>query len=163
MTTMMTAATKSEDPPIFVFDIDGTLADNHHRMGYLSDDNRDWEAFFAAQPDDLPIQGMIDLVKSLSTGHSTVILQTGRPSRFRWVTTNWLINHGLGDSFDALLMRDDSDRRSQVDLKLSFLEYIQRHWLTTPSLWIDDNVEVLEVMNRQGIPTLLPFTYDNNH
>ena len=147
-----------KNPSIFVFDIDGTLADTTHRMGYLNDEKRDWEAFFAAQSDDPPIQGMIKLVKCLSSdNNSVIILQTGRPSRFRQTTTNWLIANGLGSSFDSLLMRDNSDQRSQIDLKLDFLLFIEKSWLMKPVLWVDDNIEVLEAMNRQGIQTLVPF------
>ena len=40
---------------VWVFDIDGTLADNEHRMHHL-DGKKEWDAFFAKQHLDEPYQ-----------------------------------------------------------------------------------------------------------
>jgi len=33
---------------IYIFDIDGTLADVSHRLHYITGETKDWDAFFAA-------------------------------------------------------------------------------------------------------------------
>ncbi|OSC55567.1 hypothetical protein B5181_35860, partial [Streptomyces sp. 4F] len=47
--------TRSEKPPVAVFDLDNTLADTAHRQRYLERRPRDWDAFFAAAPHDQPL------------------------------------------------------------------------------------------------------------
>ena len=39
-----------------ICDIDGTLADLHHRLHHIKNGNKNWDAFFAEVKDDLPIQ-----------------------------------------------------------------------------------------------------------
>ena len=38
--------------PLAVFDIDGVLADVRHRLRHVEQRPKDWDAFFAAEPDD---------------------------------------------------------------------------------------------------------------
>ena len=76
---------------VWVFDIDGTLADNEHRMHHL-DGKKEWDAFFSKQHLDEPYQPVIDVLHALANDRpgDAVIIVTARDERFREETLEWL-------------------------------------------------------------------------
>ena len=56
----------TDQRPIAVIDIDGVLADVRHRLHLVHDRPKDWVAFFAAAPDDPPLE------TGLETGRAPV-------------------------------------------------------------------------------------------
>src|SRR5947209_3994262 len=84
----------SRSRPLAVFDLDGTIADTAHRQRFLERKPRDWDAFFAAAPQDPPLpEGVALLLKS--TEECEVVYLTGRPERCRRDTLDWLAAQGL--------------------------------------------------------------------
>jgi FMN phosphatase YigB (HAD superfamily) len=119
---------------VIVFDIDGTLADCSHRLHYVDDTRRkgppsnpakgpkNWEAFFAAIPNDEPIKGMVSVAISCAV-RQDIGFVTGRPERTREATVEWLKwagVHPLG-YFPELLMRKDRDYRPDVEVKAGLI------------------------------------------
>ncbi|MFJ5533165.1 hypothetical protein [Streptomyces sp. NPDC093261] len=104
--------------PVAVFDLDNTLADTAHRQRFLERRPRDWEAFFAAAPQDPPLAEGITLALRTAEECELVYL-TGRPARCRRDTLDWLAAHGLPAG--RLYMRSDGDRRPARVTKLERL------------------------------------------
>jgi hypothetical protein len=53
---------KSNSTPVYLFDIDGPLANLSHRLHFIQGEHDDWNAFYDACPADKPHRHMCDLV-----------------------------------------------------------------------------------------------------
>lgn len=115
--------TDSNRRPLAVFDLDNTLADTAHRQRFLQRRPRDWDAFFAAAPDDPPIGQGVELARR-SAVECEIVYLTGRPERCRRDTLDWLAAHGLPEG--RLHMRRDGDRRPARRTKLEILRRLAR-------------------------------------
>jgi hypothetical protein len=80
--------------PLYIFDLDGTLANADHRIHYISGEKKNWRAFFAACVDDEPIAPAIATLKALRRGGAEVWIWTGRSDEVRTQTIEWLVKHG---------------------------------------------------------------------
>jgi len=104
---------------IVICDIDGTIANNDHRQHYL-EGKKDWEGFFSELINDEPIFPIINkVIEEYNTGKEIVFL-TGRPERYRNVTTEWLKRY-----FDfeiKLLMRKNKDHKNKLIIKREIFE-----------------------------------------
>lgn len=105
---------------VYVFDIDSTLADNEHRVHFLHGEEKDWDSFFAAQGDDGPIEGTIQLAQALYDAGYVIVLCTGRMAQYREVTEQWLDKYDI--KYDMLLMRPNGDFRGDDVIKAELLE-----------------------------------------
>ncbi|MFF3935498.1 phosphatase domain-containing protein [Streptomyces phaeofaciens] len=115
--------TDSSRRPLAVFDLDNTLADTAHRQRFLEGRPRDWDAFFAAAPQDPPIPEGVALAVA-SAEECEVVYLTGRPERCRADTLDWLAAHGLPQG--RVYMRRDHDRRPARRTKLEILRRLAR-------------------------------------
>jgi hypothetical protein len=135
--------------PLAVFDLDNTLADTTHRQHFLERTPRDWDGFFAAAPEDPPLDPGIALVREHASTCAIVYL-TGRPERCRADTLRWLTRHGLppGD----VHMRRDHDRRPARRTKLELLRRLSRtHEIR---VLVDDDPQVCDDAEKAGFPVL---------
>jgi len=108
----------AERPPLAVFDLDGTLADTAHRQRFLERTPRDWDAFFAAAPQDPPLAAGVALALEYAEECEIVYL-TGRPERCRRDTVDWLAAQGLPEG--RIHMRRNDDRRPARHTKPAIL------------------------------------------
>ena len=92
---------------VFIFDLDGTLCDNSHRLKFIQGEVKDWEGFHSLQGDDKPIWEVITVARALATAGQTLIYVTGRMEKGRNITQSWLDKYRLPKG--ALLMRKDGD------------------------------------------------------
>ena len=138
----MTASSKR---PLAVFDLDNTLADTAHRQRFLERRPRDWDAFFAAAPDDPPIAEGVALALS-SAEECEVVYLTGRPERCRRDTLEWLAAQGLPQG--RVHMRRDGDRRPARLTKLEILKQLAR--TREIRVLVDDDELVCEDAERAG-------------
>ena len=124
---------------IFIFDIDGTLADCTHRQHYLQyPKSRDWKSFFAEQDKDEPYEVVCQIARELFRQHYEILFFTGRPESTRDQTANWLVKHVLWDPVmprltwvqDRLHMRPDGDYTQDDTLKERMLHDFQnKPWM----------------------------------
>ena len=119
----MTHRTESARRPLAVFDLDNTLAGTAHRQHFLERKPRDWDAFFAAAPEDPPIPEGIALVLA-SAEECEIVYLTGRPERCRRDTLAWLAAQGLPEG--RVHMRRNDDRRPARLTKLEILKRLAR-------------------------------------
>ena len=136
--------------PWAVVDIDGVLADVRHRVQYVEQRPKDWDAFFAAAPLDpaLP-QGLATVAEQVTLGR-TIAYVSGRPERCRADTIAWMQRHGLPPA--PLHLRSDDDRRPARQTKLQIVRTLER---TAPvALVIDDDAAVVSAMRAAGYEVL---------
>lgn len=109
--------------PFYVFDLDGTLADNSARLHHITGENKDWDAYTAECKNDKPITPVINTMLTLLKGGAKVEIWTGRNESARADTLRWL-RQACGWYFWTpvrLVMRPDNDYTSNEKLKLLWL------------------------------------------
>jgi len=107
---------------VIVCDIDGTIADITHRLQYGKGETKDWDKFFSLMGQDTLRTDIVDKVKSILNNETRLIFVTARPDNYRDETMKWLsanlINTGIWENFEILLMRPSNDKRPDTEVKL---------------------------------------------
>jgi phosphoserine phosphatase len=149
--------------PLYIFDLDGTLANAEHRIHHIDGDKKDWPAFFAACVDDSPIAAGIATMMALQRGGAECWIWTGRSDVVRKETNAWLARHGVmshtvwrrfGRSPERFLMRKAGDYRPDHVIKyewLADLEPPERNRLTAV---FEDRARVVQMWREAGVPCL---------
>lgn len=113
---------------LYIFDLDGTLADCSHRLHLLPKDRHGadggrrsemYREFYAACINDRPIHPIILILSSLrAQEYGRVQIWTGRSEEVRGQTHHWMRMNGVGWFDDAdLKMRPVGDHRPDTVLK----------------------------------------------
>lgn len=136
-----------------VVDIDGVLADVRHRLHHVGAGPKDWDAFFAAAPQDPLLAQGRETVARLGEVYDIVYL-SGRPERCRRDTADWLRRHGLPDG--EVLLRPAGDRRPARLLKVEVLDRLSAQ--RPVAVLVDDDPSVLHAARAAGYD-VLPATW----
>lgn len=136
---------------IFVFDIDGTLADLTHRKKFVASKPKNWNAFDAGIPFDKPFTDIIFILNTYYNLGYKILLCSGRSERTRNATVEWLNKNGV--VFHQLYMRTDNDHRQDSIVKVELLQQI-RNEHGEPFLWFDDRQQVVDAIRAQGVRVL---------
>lgn len=138
--------------PVWVFDIDGTLANAEHRLHHIKKQPKDWTAFFAEVINDDPIEHMVKLCNDLWTS-TDVIFVSGRSDECRDHTRVWLDRHlSIGSVADEFLyMRHAGDYRPDDVIKIELLAEIRANGFD-PIMVFDDRNRVVEAWRAAGVP-----------
>jgi len=109
-----------------VCDLDGSLCDVEHRLSFIRGaGKKDWNGFFGAMDKDTVRPVVKELIDLTYPGYP-VVLVTGRPEKYREMTESWLVNNNI--RYDALYMRRDEDKRSDILIKQEILDlYLNRN------------------------------------
>lgn len=140
---------------IYLVDIDGTLADLTHRLHFIEQKPADWDGFFAACPDDEPIQEVIDTVNLLHDGGAQIFLVTGRSDAIKEQTIAWLDSRLNG--WHGLYMRKAGDHRQDDIIKAELLAQIITEHVTAwdapaPILGVfEDRQQVVDMYRSKGL------------
>ncbi|MFB6835805.1 hypothetical protein [Streptomyces sp. NPDC056361] len=135
----------SDNRPLAVFDLDNTLAGTAHRQHFLERRPKDWEAFFAAAPDDPPLDEGVALCREAAEECEVVYL-TGRPERCRRATVAWLAEQGLPEG--AIHMRRNRDFRPARVTKVEILRRLAAD--RTVRMLVDDDTAVCDAAEAAG-------------
>lgn len=127
-----------------VIDLDGTLCNTTHRDHLIQES---WDAFHAELHNDTVYEETSTLIRLFSFAGYEIILLTGRMEKFRKATEEWLVDHGIYDYVDHLVMRGNDDYRRAFEIKCEFLETIKDNVL----IMLDDNDKVVEHARNLGI------------
>ncbi len=133
---------------VYVFDIDGTLADCSHRLHHIEKMPKDWRSFFAAVADDKPIGHMVDACQSLSW-RKLVVFVSGRSEECRPATEDWLERHVKLRG--PLYMRAEGDYRDDAIIKIEILAQMRSDGYE-PAMVFDDRARVVAAWRAAGIP-----------
>lgn len=143
--------------PIFISDIDGTVANIDHRLHYIKGPDKDWDCFMDACIEDAPIPEVIETLRLLSrSGLSLlnsprIIYITGRSERIRQETLQWLVTNGcpVGD----LYMRKEGDHRQDDIVKSDILNDLLESGLDQDSILgvFEDRQQVVDMWRKRGL------------
>lgn len=137
------------DRMIAAVDIDGVLADVRHRLHHVASPPKDWEAFFAAAPQDPLLEQGRETVTRLGEVFDIVYV-SGRPERCRDDTESWLRRHALPEG--PLHLRPRDDRRPS---RLVKVELLGRLAADRPvAVLVDDDPLVLDAARDAGYDVL---------
>ncbi|SKA19994.1 AAA family ATPase [Consotaella salsifontis] len=131
-----------------IFDLDGTIANIGHRVHFVRGTRKpDWDAFFKACVDDLPVPHVIDSLRAhIAAGHR-VEIWSARSAIVRDETKSWLASVGIDPSL-LRHMRAIWDNTPDVELK--------RFWLNQeycrPDLVYDDRQRIVDMWRAEGVP-----------
>jgi phosphoglycolate phosphatase-like HAD superfamily hydrolase len=140
----------NDGPGYAVIDIDGVVSDARHRLRFLDRRPKDWDAFFAAAPNDPVLPEGRAVVEELATRGHEIVWLTGRPERCRQDTLDWLDRSALPPG--RLHMRRDGDRRPARQTKL---EVLRRLELARPvTVMVDDDDLVVRTLRAAGFTVL---------
>lgn len=137
---------------IFVFDIDGTLANSEHRMHWVRSSPKNWKACDEAIPRDTTHEDIVWLLKLLDQEDARIIICTGRSENTREVTEAWLKNNDI--YYSALYMRKNGDYRKDSIVKVELLYNIVQDYGKKPFMWFDDRQQVVDAIRNEGIRVL---------
>lgn len=130
-----------------IVDIDGTIANNHHRVEHVQKSPKDWATYNSLMHLDTPIDKMVTLLSILGS-HYSIILCSGRHEEYRQTTEAWLEQHYF--VWEALYMRPDKDYRSDAIVKAELLDRILASGYE-PQFVIDDRNSVVEMWRSKGL------------
>lgn len=130
---------------IALFDLDGTLADDTHRVHHVL--AGDWAAYFTP---DLMIQdsvldgGRVIMSQYQDMGYEVAYL-TARRHVTRDVTERWLDQHGF--PLGRLTMKEWEETRPAANYKADYLDYLTRLDQVGDVVLFDDDPEVVRHVN----------------
>ena len=155
--------TPTTPTPCYIFDIDGTLADLTHRLHFIRDGNKDWNAFKQFCFFDKPITHMVDLCRRLFWAARAqqpigsydkpdweIILMSGRNECQRKDTMEWLDQIACLPEM-KLYMRADGDFRADDIIKEELLAEVRADGFE-PIMAFDDRNQVVRMWRRAGVP-----------
>lgn len=137
---------------VYIFDLDGTLANIDHRLHYL--DRNDWDGFFQACDKDEPVQNIIQILLDLSE-FNEVQIWSGRSAVVEAKTLEWLDTHIKADHIlggDLLKhMRKEGDYRPDTVIKEEWLYQFHQERGFMPTIIFDDRQLVVDMWRRNGV------------
>lgn len=146
---------------IILCDIDGTIADNTHRQGYLKNKPKNWKAYNQNMHLDKPIEEVIWLISELynrSSSENIIVFVTGREQVLEQITKDWLytICRDFGFKYDNLYMRKEKDYRDDAIVKYELWQQIKEDYkdIGTPYLVLDDRDKVVKMWRENGLKCL---------
>ena len=107
---------------LYLFDIDGTLADASHRLPLITQPKPDWDAFYIAADKDTPIWETITIARALDKSMHRIIMVSGRSEIIREATVVWLRKYRV--PFECVYMRGVNDHREDTVVKSEILDWL---------------------------------------
>lgn len=143
--------------PLYIFDLDGTLALIEHRLHFIQQNPKDWRAFFAAVSDDVPNEPVIRVYKALREHGAECWIWSGRSDECKAATQDWLAKH-CGTKFggwftapEAFRMRKAGDYRDDVVVKGEWLSEMEPPEFNRLKAVFDDRSRVVQMWRDAGI------------
>lgn len=142
--------------PLYIFDLDGTLALTGHRQHILDDKDNPhrWQHFFAACIHDKPNRPVIDTMHRLYLVGADIWIWSGRSNEVHDQTVTWLGEHTALMSHDIeniLTMREAQDYTPDDELKAAWLDaltFADRERLVAV---FDDRDKVVAMWRSKGV------------
>ena len=135
---------------IFIFDLDGTIANLDHRRHLVEGPGKkDWPGFFAACGEDKPVWPVIVTMQVLDRAGYRIEIWSGRKGETRVETETWLKAHHV--PYHKLRMRPLNDFTHDDTLKEQWLKALAPEWRTRIVAVYDDRDKVVAMWRRNGL------------
>lgn len=149
--------------PLYIFDLDGTLALTDHRLHFIQGARKDWRGFFAACKDDGPCEAVITTLQTLQRGGAECWVWTGRSDEVVSETEQWLHDHRVfrwpplltWQPFrvpEKLLMRNAGDHQPDHTLKFGWLANLEPPERDRLTAVFEDRERVVQMWREAGVP-----------
>ncbi len=138
-------------------DIDHTLSDAFWRDEMYADPLVSYDAYFAAAKDDKPLEDTIQLMNTLARAYNYIIL-TARPEKWRQLTMQWLVAHGV--NADEVLMRPEGcfDPTPEMKVNLALERFGgEKGLLEHVAMVLDNREDVIAAFSELGITAMQIF------
>lgn len=148
-------------PPIYIFDLDGTIALIDHRRPILSDasiptSDARWRKFFAACVDDVPNMPVIETMRLLDKAGAEIWIFSGRSDEVQAETIQWLATYDVPHYFrngrGRFFMRLSGDYTEDSVLKDEWFSMVEERARKRIVAAFDDRDKVVAMWRRNGIP-----------
>lgn len=142
--------------PLYIFDLDGTLALIDHRVHLLDrhyNPNR-WRDFFAACDRDAPNIPVIGTLERLRRAGSEIWIYSGRSDEVRDKTVAWIAANTSFTPWDldvALMMRAKGDYTPDDELKKQWLDQMLIDDRQRLAAVFDDRDKVVAMWRNAGV------------
>jgi hypothetical protein len=137
---------------MIVFDLDGTLALDHHRKEHLLKEPKDWDTYFSLCGKDAPAAMIIRIAEGLKSTGNRLALWSGRSMAVWPETYDWLERHYIHGYFSDIRMREINDHTQDDVLKRSWLRNWNSNWPDDPvTLVFEDRKRVVDMWRSEGI------------
>ena len=135
-----------------IFDLDGTIADNRHRIVYRHDGRLNWDILLdptLIRKDTLMAPNIPELLRHVKKNFKVVLL-TGRVHKQKAETLRWLENYNI--PYDRLIMRsaDETYIKDAVFKEKRTRELLAQYDIV---LALDDMSRTLEMYEKLDIAT----------
>jgi hypothetical protein len=139
--------------PLYIFDLDGTLALTDHRQHFIRQEKPDWVSFFAACVDDQPNNPVIQTFRLLRQFGAEVWIWSGRSDEVFKETTNWLDKFIFfdGNAGATLRMRSEGDYTPDEVLKMDWLAAMNPFDRSRLVAVFDDRDKVVKNWREKGV------------
>ena len=89
---MITGMEEGSVKKLYVFDLDGTLADLNHRLHLIKGKKKDWPSFYRSCVSDKPKHWVISLL-NMCRKDGEILILSGRSDEVEGYTRDWLIDN----------------------------------------------------------------------
>lgn len=141
----------SEKKLCYIVDVDGTIANTEHRIHYITNGHKNWDAWHANSHKDEPIDEVVGILDMATHAGIKIVLCTARDEKCRDDTVTWLDDNDI--PYDALYMRKLGDRRDDDIVKFELLERIYEDGYE-PILVLEDRNRVVKMWRSAGLRCL---------
>lgn len=132
---------------MYIFDLEGTLSDSRHRIEHHKNQNWDeWNAQFPADP----VRGDIKFLFEVCSQIGPTIILTSKEERYRADVEIWLSDNDIHP--DLLVMKKTGSKETSPMFKSRMLKYVML--VDEIKLVVDDRLDIINELSKQGIPTL---------
>lgn len=134
-------------------DIDHCLSNAFHRDPMLGSST--WDEYHTKSIDDQPIHDIVLIVNTLYNTGFHVIGLTARPGKWRQLTNDWLLKHGI--QLTDIIMRPDAEFRKSSELKVHLAcEFFgsEEKVKETVAFILDDREDVCQAFKALGVTAL---------
>lgn len=142
--------------PLYIFDLDGTLADIQHRRHFVERPRgqQDWVSFHCYCVNDSPVEAVIRTMESLRR-FADVWIFSGRSDEVREQTVQWLMQHTSFMSWElesGLVMRQEGDYTPDDQLKLKWLNEMLDEDRERLVAVFEDRDRMVKMWRANGVP-----------
>lgn len=136
---------------VYIFDIDGTIANLSHRLHFIQGETKDWDAFYKACYADTPIFEVITVARALATAGHIIVYSTGRSTVVYNETIDWLTKYRLPNP-QRVYMRPDGDHQEDSVVKSTLFDVINADYANEKLGGVfEDRQQVVDMYRARGV------------
>lgn len=140
--------------PLYIFDLDGTLALCDHRRHFVENRANRWDEFYAACVDDVPNDPVIGVMRALQLCNAEIYIFSGRSDAVFDETTKWLDKYVAKVEFGNfwnLTMRKSGDYTPDDVLKKKWYDELPQFDKDRLVATFDDRDRIVKMWRDLGI------------